>query len=1360
MTDDPSRFRLARAGVLNVWQYDDQVFDFADGRLLLRGANGAGKSKTLEMLLPFALDGDKLRMTASGRHHTSLLWLMTDGYEGNRTGYVWVEFVRTDGDGRREVLTCGVGIRASSTAKQAATWYFTCPRSVGVDLQLEDETGPLPKDRCREVVLPDGQLFEQARAYKAHVGRVLFGLDAGQYDELLRLLYWLRQPQVGEDIEPAKLAEQLAHALPEVDDEALRSAGDTFDELAAFGEQIDRRARAAKGIAAFADTYRSYASTTVRNAGTSIVEAHREHGRRTDRVRVAQEALQGVTEQVSVTELELSGVEQRLDAARARERELESSPEARSQRELLELDQRAREAAEAATRAESTAGKAVEQAAAAEKRLASDAAGLRDELSGAAAAGAALVTAAARAGVEVPVPLPAALAVPELAGADDVAPLVAAVDAQRDAVSGLRPAVGRLLAAVQVVDDARRDAEQAAAARDIEQRRAAEAEHRAEQARGIREDALRAATAEEQAFVDRLTEWRADARAVPVELPELTAPAVVGLPAAMRAAAAPAVRAAHDEQAAASTSRLAAERALSGLRARRRAIEAERDPAPPAPNLERSTRDDLEGAPLWRLVDVRAGVAPEAAARVEAALESAGLLDAWVRSDGAVLDPDRLDVVLPIGPAVIGRSLAEVLQPDTAGAAAVPADVVNSVLGRIALLDDATTGDRDAVDVGGGWRLGPLVGRSSKPVLQYLGATARAAERLRRLADIDAQIAVVDAERAAAESTEQSARRRGEALEAWLSSLPSGQLVLAAWTVLDERTSGATRAEQEAVAAESAAAQARARAAERRRQLDALADSHGLPTTAEGLAARREELRTIDTDVARHVERLPHLERGLARWAQDVVAVLAVRTHADELATEAGLQRSAATAAAERHATVREAAGAGVQELERRLAATRSDIAECRRLLQAVRPRLDGLREQVGQARTEVTAAQERLRDHAPAVLHAAHAVAALVDVPGLLLAALPPETFDDGEVDGGEHAVDVAAFEQARGLALGDAVPAAVVRLARQLAAVPEQPRAVEAASVYAALQAAVSSDAGDAEPRVVPYGELLAALGRDDGGEHPLVSLASRLAAAVERDRALLTDRERSLFEEHLVGDLGELLRARRLEAEDLVESMNRLLSGVTTSQGIAVKLSWQLRDDVPEDARQAVTLLRRAVTSLTPTERAELRDALHRLIEASRAEAPEEGYAEHLSRALDYRRWSAFRIRYTRPEYDGQWKDLHRRSPLSQGEQKVVCYLPLFAAAAAHFTSLAGAAPHAPRFVLLDDAFPKIDVRTHPLLFGLLVDLDLDFVITSERLWGDHATVPSLAIYEALRDPAHRGVAQYRYTWDGARLSAVGA
>jgi hypothetical protein len=243
------RFRLARAGVLNVWQYDEQVFEFADGRLLLRGSNGAGKSKTLEMLLPFVLDGDKARMTASGRHHTSLLWLMLDGYAGqNRAGYLWVEFAREG-----ESVTCGVGIRASQSARTATTWFFTLPGRVGEVLQLEDEAGPLARERLRAAVeAAGGHVFDSPRAYKQHVGRTLFGLEVGRYDELLRLLYWLRQPQVGEDIEPARLAEQLTHALPALDDDAVRAAGDTFDELAAFGDQLDRQRRSAEGVAAFA----------------------------------------------------------------------------------------------------------------------------------------------------------------------------------------------------------------------------------------------------------------------------------------------------------------------------------------------------------------------------------------------------------------------------------------------------------------------------------------------------------------------------------------------------------------------------------------------------------------------------------------------------------------------------------------------------------------------------------------------------------------------------------------------------------------------------------------------------------------------------------------------------------------------------------------------------------------------------------------------------------------------------------------------------------------------------------------------------------------------------------------------------
>jgi hypothetical protein len=59
----------------------------------------------------------------------------------------------------------------------------------------------------------------------------------------------------------------------------------------------------------------------------------------------------------------------------------------------------------------------------------------------------------------------------------------------------------------------------------------------------------------------------------------------------------------------------------------------------------------------------------------------------------------------------------------------------------------------------------------------------------------------------------------------------------------------------------------------------------------------------------------------------------------------------------------------------------------------------------------------------------------------------------------------------------------------------------------------------------------------------------------------------------------------------------------------------------------------------------------------------------------------------------------------------------------------------------------------------LLALLVELDLDFIITSERMWGCFPDVPSLEIYEALRDPNVPGVALVHFRWDGHRRHLVG-
>ena len=122
------RWRLSRAGIVNIWHYLDNEFDLSGGRMILRGTNGSGKSRALEMLLPFLLDADRRRMDATGAARVSLDELMRSGAQGqsNRTGYLWLELRRPG-----EYRTVGALVRHSQSASSTKVWYFTTPLRVG-----------------------------------------------------------------------------------------------------------------------------------------------------------------------------------------------------------------------------------------------------------------------------------------------------------------------------------------------------------------------------------------------------------------------------------------------------------------------------------------------------------------------------------------------------------------------------------------------------------------------------------------------------------------------------------------------------------------------------------------------------------------------------------------------------------------------------------------------------------------------------------------------------------------------------------------------------------------------------------------------------------------------------------------------------------------------------------------------------------------------------------------------------------------------------------------------------------------------------------------------------------------------------
>ncbi|WP_228468874.1 hypothetical protein [Paenibacillus sp. JNUCC32] len=50
------RYQPNRLGLFNFWYHTDSVFEFANGKLFVRGANGSGKSVTTTMAVPILVN--------------------------------------------------------------------------------------------------------------------------------------------------------------------------------------------------------------------------------------------------------------------------------------------------------------------------------------------------------------------------------------------------------------------------------------------------------------------------------------------------------------------------------------------------------------------------------------------------------------------------------------------------------------------------------------------------------------------------------------------------------------------------------------------------------------------------------------------------------------------------------------------------------------------------------------------------------------------------------------------------------------------------------------------------------------------------------------------------------------------------------------------------------------------------------------------------------------------------------------------------------------------------------------------------------------------------------------------------------
>jgi uncharacterized protein (TIGR02680 family) len=1353
------RWQPLRLGLVELFHYDSEEFWFRDGHLLLRGNNGTGKSKVLSLTLPFLFDAQlkSSRIEPDGDSGKKMSWNLLMGSYERRIGYAWIEFGRLAEDGTPRYLTLGAGLAAVAARPQVDSWFFVVEDSDGAprinqDLWLmSDQRVVLTRERLRDALHGRGQVFDTAVSYRRAVDERLFHLGSSRYDALMDTLIQLRQPQLSKKPDETALSDALTEALPPLAPELLGDVAEALGQLEEDRRQLEEYQALARAVERFEQRYRIYAGTQSRRQARALRQAQTEFDSASRARADAQARLETAeTEEVLArathddAEIALKREQARLDILRA-DPTMQDANRLESAERDTSARRRALQVATAAVdearrrlkRSAEETGHAVQRVAQAERLMVK----LRQN-------SATHAEAAGIAGSHAGSPL-ATLDAADLAALTPQAfdnacfDLRALIVDRREQIALLRRRHAEMTAAEALHTQRRnmRDERRAAVEAAAKRREQADAEVDRE-GRDLIQAWERHFASLKQLQVDR-----DDSHATLMALADWVAGLDGDNPARDRLQAA--------QQHA--SLRLAQRRVwLDGqrhtLETERNTLEDERsrleagvDATPPSPYTRgANTRGARDGAPLWQLVDFRDGVPAAQRAGLEAALEAAGLLDAWVSPDGHLQAGDGADLlddtqVLQRQPHAV--SLTGWLRADGPADSAVPASLVERLLSGIACTDDDPVDCEAWVAPDGRFRLAALAGAWAKPAAVYIGHAARAAARMRRLAEVTERLTQIADELMIARAMDaQLTRDREQAADEWRLAPPEEALrnahlaAVASAREAETARQQLTEADRQYDEVEQALQAVRQRLAADAADLRLPLSSAELPAVETALNHYHDAQLSLTHSTRELRVALPDLQRHRSRENEGRDDL---NKHEEQLATA----RLEAEEAAVRLEVLRTSVGTKVEELKRQLADARAAVEASDGALTRARNVLSKSGEARAVAQEQAATANsvfvQRSEARAEAISKFQHFVAT-----GLLAAALPQAGLPDM---GSPWTIDPALTlarrtEQALSELKDD--DDTWTRLQRQIG------------EDLTELQRALSALGHQAHAEQSDWGLIVRIVYQNQS--EPPDRLAARLAAEIVQRSELLTANERAVLENHLQAEIASEVQRLLQAAEAQRDAINRELHLRPTSTGVRYRLLWQPLTE-EEGAPVGLEIARKRLLNTSADlwsgeDRRVVGAMLQQRIAAERERADlgngrEAGGSliEQLSRALDYRRWHRFRVERWQ---DGHWRKLS--GPASSGERALGLTVPLFAAVASFYSQ--GSYALAPRLMLLDEAFAGIDDTARAHCMGLIREFDLDFVITSEREWACYAELPGVAICQLQRREGIDAVFVSRWSWDG--------
>ncbi|WP_072801833.1 TIGR02680 family protein [Rhodococcoides yunnanense] len=1389
MTAHTQRFRPTRAGIVNLWDYRDQEFSFADGRLVLRGPNGSGKTKALEVLFPFVLDGriEPRRLNPfAGEERTMKSNLLYRGQESAHS-YVWMEFGRGSRESP-ESVTVGIGMRASKQNDKVTRWYFVADGRAGVDFSLlGSDDRPLTKKQLAEQLGTDA-ITDRPVDYRAAIDARMFGLGAQRYDQLINLILTLRRPQLAKNLDPKGLSQALTDGLRPLDDQLVLEAARSFSDMEEVGRALEGLAQADQAAKNFVSVYSKYLRVQAR----SDVETVSRRLESVTHATTAHFAAAALKErrmgERAAAEKRFDDAERALDQALADRETLQRSSAYEGKQQLDDL-------AESAAKLKVSAAQQTERARKAQSDLeqrstesALAEAALRDSVAALTRAEDDLQLAAEDAGIVW-------TSTPASARSDQFSTALRGHAEERDGdVRAVREALSTVEKATTERARADKSASRARELLDAARAAVSEAEATVELARAQYASGLRAWWSQHSGSYASADITVAAFEALDAAVPHIGEDDAPSLDSVLADASADGLESVRARRTQASVTATTLAEELTSMRAERQSVSAQHDDAPPAFAARTSSRDGLEGAPLWQLVRFADGVDPAEAAGVEAALHAANLLDGWVssasipesaavpkssaavpkssaavpKSSAAVpksMESDQFLVPSPESERPAGSTVADVLEiePGTA----VPEGTVRAILESIALHREHGEPEAAAVSIGvdGRFWQGVQRGRHVKTDAEYIGATARARRRAARIAELDASITSTEASLVAAQEQDRSAAELLRGLAAAAKALPKVTGIVKAQKSVTESAGALRTSSAGSTAADGELDQAIAELSAKEKHLRTTAVAHRTPHTSRDIDSLAAAIRHFENQGALVLRRRGEHVRETERGREALNRLEETTGLAEELAEEAAIAEENHLQQVQRLEILSEKLGATADQINADLEQARERIEKCKVEQRAARKADKDAGEAIGKAEGACNTAQESLRAALTETLGDTARLAPYARKDLLTILGVQ-QVYSWPASDSAWLTVDQILYRIQSATSPDEELQVLPTVVHQLHGALDVATASVKASDTYRkSTRTALTGALQEFDSQLAASGQdyrlqwdapdgLTVVRVQDEQGYSSVGEFADRIGDARSNQELLLTEHERRILEDALLTGLAQQIHERTVDARELIAQMSTEMKQRKMSSGNTIGVHWVLADNLDDGARSISKLLDRDASGLNADDLASMRAHFASEIRIARAAHPERSYPEILATTLDYRRWRVFSFTLIRGDGTEDRLTVARHSALSGGEQSVSLHLPLFAAA---HVMLSSADPHSPRLLALDEAFAGVDDNGRSELLGLSVQFDLDLFMTGYDLWITYSHVPGCAHYDLAHSTAENTVSAALLVWENGELFA---